>query len=100
MIARAVFLTSFFVAAACAADKPNVVIFYTDDHGTLDANCFGSTDLITPNIDRLAREGVRFTQHYAHRRPQRSAAHQRQDSCQPTQAVVLTVAKGLGRAGG
>ena len=29
--------------------KPNVIIIYTDDHGTLDANCFGATDLRTPN---------------------------------------------------
>ena len=42
--------------------KPNVLIFFTDDQGTLDANCYGSTDLFTPNMDRLAAEGVRFTQ--------------------------------------
>jgi len=38
------------VSPANAVDKPNVIIFYTDDQGTLDANCYGSTDLITPNI--------------------------------------------------
>lgn len=48
------------------AEKPNVVILYTDDQGTLDANCYGSKDLITPNIDRIAAAGVRFTQAYAH----------------------------------
>jgi len=46
--------------------RPNVAILYTDDQGTLDANCYGSTDLHTPNIDRLTRDGVRFTQAYAH----------------------------------
>jgi len=46
-------------------EKPNVIIIYTDDQGTLDANCYGSKDLITPHIDRLAKQGVRFTQMYA-----------------------------------
>ena len=41
--------------------RPNVLIFYTDDQGTLDANCYGSTDLRTPAIDSLAASGVRFT---------------------------------------
>ena len=40
-----------------AGEKPNVVILYTDDQGTLDAGCYGSTDLHTPTIDRLARDG-------------------------------------------
>ena len=52
--------------APAASDRPpNVVIIYTDDQGTLDANCYGSKDLITPHIDRLAEQGVRFTQMYA-----------------------------------
>jgi arylsulfatase A-like enzyme len=48
------------------ADKPNVVIFFTDDQGTLDINCLGAKDLQTPNMDQLAATGVRFTQAYAH----------------------------------
>jgi arylsulfatase A len=44
---------------------PNVVIFYTDDQGSLDAACYGSEDLITPTIDKLAATGVRFTQMYS-----------------------------------
>ena len=58
--------------------KPNVVILFTDDQGTLDANCYGSTDLQTPNIDRLAASGVRFTQAYAH------------TVCCPSRAALLT----------
>ena len=46
--------------------KPNVVIFFTDDQGTLDANCFGSSDLYTPAMDQLAATGIRFTQAYSH----------------------------------
>ena len=33
---------------------PNVIIIYTDDQGTIDANCYGAKDLYTPNIDKLA----------------------------------------------
>ena len=49
-----------------AAARPNVVILFTDDQGTLDANCYGSTDLKTPNMDKLAASGIRFTQAYTH----------------------------------
>ena len=51
--------------SAEGAGGPNVLIIYTDDQGTLDANCYGSKDLVTPHIDGLARRGVRFTQMYA-----------------------------------
>ena len=63
---------------ALATDRPNVVVIMTDDQGTLDANCFGSTDLHTPNIDRLASRGVRFTQAYAH------------TVCCPARAALMT----------
>ena len=59
-------------------EQPNIVIMYTDDQGTLDANCYGSTDLYTPNMDRLATEGVRFTQAYAH------------TVCCPSRAMLMT----------
>ncbi|HUT11188.1 MAG TPA: sulfatase-like hydrolase/transferase [Thermoguttaceae bacterium] len=61
-------LPAGFPPLAVAAETgrpPNVVIIYTDDQGTLDANCCGSKDLITPHMDRLAEQGVRFTQMYA-----------------------------------
>ncbi|NNM31003.1 MAG: sulfatase-like hydrolase/transferase, partial [Akkermansiaceae bacterium] len=61
-----------------AAAPPNVVILFTDDQGTLDANCYGSTDLHTPHIDKLAATGVRFTQAYAH------------TVCCPARAALLT----------
>ncbi len=56
-------LCSIFNVAA--AQKPNVLIIYTDDQGSVDVNCYGAKDLITPNMDRLAATGVRFTQMYA-----------------------------------
>ena len=46
---------------AKAADKPNFIIIFTDDQGYGDLGCFGSTKIKTPHIDRLAREGRRFT---------------------------------------
>ncbi|MGC6566272.1 MAG: sulfatase [Akkermansiaceae bacterium] len=46
---------------AGAADKPNFVIIFTDDQGYGDLGCFGSTTIKTPHIDRLAKEGRRFT---------------------------------------
>lgn len=52
-------------AAQGQTDRPNVIVIYTDDHGTLDVNCFGAPDLATPNMDALAASGVRFTQFYA-----------------------------------
>ena len=56
----------FAVGATGAAEQPNVLIFLTDDQGTLDAHCYGTKYLHTPNIDKLAATGVRFTQAYAH----------------------------------
>jgi arylsulfatase A len=51
MSTRAFALLVFLAATSVqAADKPNVVIFFTDDQGTLDANCYGSKDLYTPTI--------------------------------------------------
>ncbi|MEM7010198.1 MAG: sulfatase-like hydrolase/transferase [Verrucomicrobiota bacterium] len=61
MIAR-IALTFFLVASASFAEKPNVLLIYTDDQGSIDAGCYGSKDLVTPAIDRLAAAGVRFTQ--------------------------------------
>ena len=47
------------------ARRPNVIIIFTDDQGTVDMNCYGAKDLITPNMDGLAKRGVRFTQFYS-----------------------------------
>ncbi len=47
------------------ARKPNVVLVLADDLGYGDLGCYGQARIRTPNIDRLAREGMRFTQFYA-----------------------------------
>src|ERR671927_268596 len=60
------FLVSFTVsmAAAPAHDaSPNIVIIFADDLGYNDLGCFGSK-IKTPNLDRMAAEGVRFTSFY------------------------------------
>lgn len=55
-----------FSETSCVAQQPpNVVIIYTDDQGSLDLNCYGSKDLDTPHLDKLASQGVRFTQMYS-----------------------------------
>jgi arylsulfatase A len=59
--------------------RPNVILIITDDQGSIDAGCYGSADLKTPNIDALASRGVRFTQFYA-------AA----PVCSPSRAGLLT----------
>ena len=83
-----ILLLAFPALGVSAVERPNILIILTDDQGTIDANCYGSTDLRTPNIDRLAATGVRFTQAYAHtvccparaalmtgRHPQRGGVH-------------------------
>jgi arylsulfatase len=50
--------------AAEMARPPNVVLIFADDLGYSDVGCFGATDIRTPNIDRLATDGTRFTSFY------------------------------------
>jgi arylsulfatase A-like enzyme/dienelactone hydrolase len=51
-------------ASGAAADRPNVVFIFCDDLGYADLGCYGAKDIRTPNIDRLAAEGTRFTSFY------------------------------------
>lgn len=58
-------LGALFLLAALvqsAESHPNVIVIYTDDQGSVDAGCYGADDIETPNIDLLAKTGVRFTQ--------------------------------------
>lgn len=72
-------LTCSFIASAApaAAPKPNVVIILADDMGFSDAGCYGG-EIQTPNLDRLAANGLRFTQFYNTAR------------CWPTRSSLLT----------
>ena len=51
-------------SAAAADDRPNVVVLLVDDFGYCDPSCYGNKLVKTPNIDKVAAEGVRFTQGY------------------------------------
>lgn len=62
-----------------AADRPNIVLIMADDLGWKDLHCYGNARLDTPHLDRLARQGMRFTDGYA-------AA----PVCTPTRAAVMT----------
>ena len=62
-----------------ATDRPNVIIMYADDLGFGDLSCYGATAFETPNIDRLANEGLKFDQGYA------TAA-----TCTPSRMSLLT----------
>ena len=55
----------FPVAGSPGGSKPNIVFFLADDLGYGDIGCFGQTKIRTPNIDRLAAQGMRFTRHYS-----------------------------------
>jgi arylsulfatase A len=80
MIQRREFL-GLLASAAIAATKaqPNIVMIYADDLGWGDLGCYGNPTIRTPNLDRLASEGARFTQFY-------SAA----PLCSPSRASLLT----------
>lgn len=59
--------------------QPNIVVFLTDDQGYGDLSCMGATDFRTPNLDRLAQDGVRFTDWYSN-----------SPVCSPARAALLT----------
>ncbi|MCF7976219.1 MAG: sulfatase [Phycisphaerae bacterium] len=75
----ALVLPEFSVGATRTSDKPNFIVIFIDDQGYQDLGCFGSPNIKTPNIDRMAGEGLRFTDFY-------SAAQ----VCTPSRAALLT----------
>ncbi len=62
------FATVLLLIAGCSPEqsnkKPNIIMIFIDDMGWADLSCFGNTDAQTPNIDKLASEGIRFEQFY------------------------------------
>src|ERR671923_3024397 len=65
-ILRAAAATPFALGRLGAAGpQPNMVFIMADDLGYADLSCYGRRDYTTPNIDRLAADGMRFTQAYA-----------------------------------
>ncbi|MCH1408600.1 MAG: sulfatase-like hydrolase/transferase, partial [Verrucomicrobiales bacterium] len=80
MIRFATALTCLLFSALMGADeKPNIVFIMADDLGYGDLGCYGCGDILTPNLDRLASEGIRFTDFYANA-----------SVCSPTRIAFLT----------
>lgn len=64
---------------ARSAETPNIVLIYVDDLGYGDVGCYGATEVKTPNIDRIAAEGLRFTD-----------GHCSSATCTPSRYAMLT----------
>jgi arylsulfatase A-like enzyme len=60
-----VLVVALFVSVACHAAKPNIVFILADDLGYGDLGCYGQEQIKTPCLDKMATEGLRFTQAYA-----------------------------------
>ena len=76
---RREFLVTGAAAAVARARKPNIVLIYADDVGYGDLGCYGATQVRTPNLDKLAGGGLRFTN-----------AHATSATCTPSRYSLLT----------
>jgi len=72
-------LSCLLVVASAFADRPNVLLIVVDDLGWKDTGCYGSSFYETPNVDRLAASGMRFTDAYS-----------ANPLCCPTRASIMT----------
>ena len=65
LLVPAALVSSVAVPASQKGTKPNIIVIYIDDLGYGDLSCYGATKVSTPNVDRLAKEGMRFTDAHA-----------------------------------
>src|SRR3954470_3217167 len=72
-------LILLFAVFAASAKSPNIIIILDDDLGFGDLGCYGHPSINTPNLDRMAAEGLRFTEYYA--------PH---NFCTPSRGALLT----------
>jgi arylsulfatase A len=75
----AVLLAALVGGSAFAGERPNIVFFIADDLGYGDLSCYGQQRFKTPNIDRLAMAGMKFTAHYSGN-----------NVCAPSRCVLMT----------
>ena len=68
-------LLSLFCASLCAESRPNIVFILADDLGYGEVGYNGQKIIRTPNVDRLAREGMILTRHYCGSPVMRAVAH-------------------------
>jgi len=76
---RTVLIVCLLTSVIFAQKKPNVIFILTDDLGYGDISCYGATKISTPNIDKLAKQGVRFTN-----------AHSTSATCTPSRYAIMT----------
>lgn len=84
LIASIALILPFCIPPALSQRKkssppPNVIVIYTDDLGYGDLGCYGATKILTPNLDKLASEGIRFTN-----------GHSTSATCTPSRYALLT----------
>ena len=75
LLAGAIFTSNL----QAASGRPNIIYVLADDLGYGDLSCYGQKTLSTPNLDKLAKEGMRFTRHYAG-----------STVCAPSRCVLMT----------
>src|ERR1041385_4484012 len=75
------FLLALFLVPAplFSAQRPNFLFVLIDDMGYADLSCYGQKQIETPNIDRIAKEGIRFTQFYVN-----------SPICSPSRTAMMT----------
>ena len=79
LLIRTLLILIFLPSIVFAAGKPNIVFIMADDLGYNELGCYGQKWIKTPNIDRIAAEGIKFTQFYSG-----------QAVCAPARCVLMT----------
>ena len=79
MTRRSFVASAFGAAAAQSSSRPNFIVIVADDLGIGDLGCYGAADAKTPHLDRLAADGIRFTDWHAN-----------SPVCSPSRASLLT----------
>ncbi|MCK4920929.1 MAG: sulfatase-like hydrolase/transferase [Bacteroidales bacterium] len=78
LVLAIILLLGYYESYSQKTEQPNVVIIFVDDLGYGDLGCFGAKNIRTPNIDKLADEGIKFTDFYA------------QNHCSPSRDAILS----------